>query len=152
LLTEIALGDFSELQPDPMLLRPRPDFYAQAHPGAQDVLLLVEVADNTLTYDRARKISRYGQHGVTASWLINLPKRVIEVYTNPNPQGCADRHIARIAETLEPLPGLAMELDLLFSHCQPLNVDLVFLDQPINRDPGHAELSGRLGEVVPGTI
>lgn len=41
----IRLGEHSEPQPDVALLRPRPDFYATAHPGSEDVLLVIEVAD-----------------------------------------------------------------------------------------------------------
>ncbi|HYY41710.1 MAG TPA: Uma2 family endonuclease, partial [Pyrinomonadaceae bacterium] len=48
----IRLNDFSEPEPDITLLRPRPDRYAQAHPTSPDVLLVVEVADTTVLYDR----------------------------------------------------------------------------------------------------
>ena len=41
----IRLGPRSEPQPDLALLRPRPDFYANAHPGPKDVLLIIEVAE-----------------------------------------------------------------------------------------------------------
>lgn len=110
----LRLGDFSEPQPDLMLLRPRKDFYARTHPTAKDVLLLVEVADATLAYDRDRKIPLYGRHGVSQAWLVNLSERTVEVYVSPNSQGYADRHIARAGEALRPLAGLAVELDLLF--------------------------------------
>jgi len=108
------LEDFSEPQPDLMLLRPREDFYTRSHPTAQDVLLLVEVADTTLAYDRDRKIPLYGRQGVSQTWLINLRERTVEVYSNPDSQGYADRHVARAGETLQALPGLVVELAPLF--------------------------------------
>ena len=104
----LQLGEFSEPQPDLMLLRPREDFYARAHPTARDVLLVVDVADTTLAYDRDRKIPLYGRYGVSQCWLINLPERIVEVHANPDPHGYTDRHIARVGEALEPLPGLAV--------------------------------------------
>ena len=109
----LRLGDFSEPQPDLMLLRPREDFYARTHPTAQDVLLVIEVADTTLAYDRDRKIPLYARYGVPRAWLINLPERIVEVYANPDPEGYSDRHIARVGEVLEPLPGSAVEVGLL---------------------------------------
>ncbi len=104
----LRLGDFSEPQPDLMLLRPRDDFYAQEHPTPKDVLLLVEVADSTLERDRDIKMPLYARYGVAESWLLNLQEACIEVYTNPSSQGYADRHIARKGEelSLSLLPNL----------------------------------------------
>ncbi len=49
----IVLGDHSSPQPDIAQLRPQADYYAAAHPQARDVLLIVEVAESSLDYDRA---------------------------------------------------------------------------------------------------
>jgi Putative restriction endonuclease len=62
----------SELQPDITLLRPRADFYSRAHPGAADVLFLLEVADATLRLDRRVKIPLYARAGVAEAWLLDL--------------------------------------------------------------------------------
>ena len=104
----LRLGDFSEPQPDLMLLRPRDDFYAQAHPTPENVLLLVEVADSSLEHDREIKIPLYARYGVAESWLVNLQESRIEVYTNSTAEGYADRHIARKGEVLSvnALPNL----------------------------------------------
>src|SRR5689334_7852246 len=53
----IRLSDYSEPQPDIALLRPRADFYASGHPGPRDVLLVIEVADTSLDYDRGVKLA-----------------------------------------------------------------------------------------------
>jgi len=48
----IQLSDRTEPQPDVVLLQPRADYYATAHPAPSEVLLLVEVSDSTVDYDR----------------------------------------------------------------------------------------------------
>ncbi|HWP47298.1 MAG TPA: Uma2 family endonuclease [Candidatus Limnocylindrales bacterium] len=83
----IYLSEHSELQPDLALLRPRSDFYAQAHPQPQDVLPVVEVADTPLTYDREVKIPLYAKSGIPEVWLVDLTADCIEVYQKPSPQG-----------------------------------------------------------------
>ena len=90
-------------QPNLALLRPRDDFYSHQHPGPEDILLLIEVSDTTLPYDRRVKAELYSAAGVLEYWIINLPKRVIEVYREPQPQGY--RTMTRYApgETLSPL-------------------------------------------------
>ncbi len=50
----VVLDMHSESQPDPALLRPREDFYTNSHPRPEDVLLLVEVCESSLRYDRER--------------------------------------------------------------------------------------------------
>ena len=52
----VILGDGSEPQPDLLILNPRADAYANANPAAADVLLLIEVSDTSLAYDRGRKL------------------------------------------------------------------------------------------------
>jgi Uma2 family endonuclease len=79
----IRLSDYSEPEPDIALLRPRNDFYSQAHPTADDVLLIIEVADTSVEYDRSVKLPLYARAGIPEAWLVNLPKDVIEVYTKP---------------------------------------------------------------------
>lgn len=79
----IRLNDFSEPQPDLTLLRPREDFYANSHPTASDVLVVIEVADTSVNYDRNVKLPLYARAGIPEAWLMVLPKDVIEVHTQP---------------------------------------------------------------------
>ena len=76
----IALDAYSEPEPDLVLLRPRADFYADAHPTASDVLLAIEVADTSIDYDREVKLPLYAQAGIPEVWLIDLQKNRVEVY------------------------------------------------------------------------
>jgi Uma2 family endonuclease len=79
----VQLTDYTEPQPDIAVLRYRDDYYAQALPRADDILLLIEVADTTLTYDREEKMPRYAQAGVPEAWIVNLTELLIEQYTLP---------------------------------------------------------------------
>ena len=112
----LRLNDGAEPQPDIMLLRPRPEGYATAHPTPADVLLLVEVADSTLEYDRQVKAHIYGRAGVPETWVKNLPEDCIERFTEPGPEGYDQHTIHRRGETLTPasLPDVAVAVaDLL---------------------------------------
>ena len=79
----IALDPFSEPEPDLALLRPRPDFYASAHPGPEDVLLIIEVADSSLGFDREDKIPLYAAAGIPEVWLVDLLGKSLTVYRRP---------------------------------------------------------------------
>lgn len=83
----IQLGHSSEPQPDIALLKPRSDFYAAQHPGPADVLLLVEVGDTTIEYDRQVKLPLYARYGIAEVWLVDLEAQVVNVYRIPGPEG-----------------------------------------------------------------
>jgi Uma2 family endonuclease len=83
----VRLSEYSEPQPDLALLKPRPDFYAGAHPGPLDMLLLVEVADTSAGVDRAAKMPLYARAGIPEAWLVDLQADQVEVHRQPAPQG-----------------------------------------------------------------
>lgn len=78
----IRLDDVTQVQPDLAILDFRGDFYADSLPRPRDVLLLIEVADTTLAYDRSIKLSLYAEVRIPEVWLVNLPEDRIEVYSN----------------------------------------------------------------------
>jgi Uma2 family endonuclease len=80
----ITISDISEPEPDVTLLRFQEDFYASGKATTKDVLLLIEVSDSTVSYDRTTKIRLYAEAGVQEVWLVNLPKQVLEVHSEPN--------------------------------------------------------------------
>ena len=82
----------------------RDSFYSHQHPGPEDILLLIEVSDTTLPYDRRVKAELYSAAGVLEYWIINLPKRVIEVYREPQPVSYTHLHpqIRQIGQISEP--------------------------------------------------
>ena len=77
----VRLDDFSEPVPDLALLKPRKDYYAARHPVPADVLLVIEVADTSLLKDRNIKVPLYARAGISEIWLVNIPKQVVEVYS-----------------------------------------------------------------------
>ncbi len=109
----IHLDDHSEPQPDIAVLKPRGDFYVDAHPTPEDVLLLIEVADTSLGYDREEKAPLYASAGIPEMWLVNLPEGVIEVYANPvDGVYSSVRQVARGGVlTSASLPGLSIRVE-----------------------------------------
>ena len=85
----VRLSTLSEPGPDIALLRPRADDYAQDHPSASDVLLLIEVADTSLDTDRAVKLPLYAQALAPEVWLVDLVADQIHRYTEPHGVGIA---------------------------------------------------------------
>ncbi|NJN48119.1 MAG: Uma2 family endonuclease, partial [Candidatus Competibacteraceae bacterium] len=73
--SSLVLDDRSQPQPDVLVLRPREDFYRRAHPRPDDVLLLIEVADTSVRFDREVKIPLYARQGVPEVWLVDLTQR-----------------------------------------------------------------------------
>jgi len=112
----VSIGDESELQPDLCVLRQRKDFYKHALPTGQDVLLLIEVSDTTLAYDRDHKVPLYAQGGVPEVWLVNIPETVVEVFASPTPQGYSQISVKGPGDVLssDRLPGISIEVSTLF--------------------------------------
>jgi Uma2 family endonuclease len=79
----LRLDGYNEPQPDFMLLRLRADDYRASHPNAADVLLLVEVSESSLPYDRNIKLPLYAKFGVPEVWIVDLVGGAVEVYRAP---------------------------------------------------------------------
>ena len=104
----LALGDFSEPEPDVAVVPPGD--YRRAHPTT--ALLIVEAADSSLRKDRRIKAALYAEHAIPEYWIVNLVEGVVEVHTEPS----AGRYtrvttLGRDA-TLRPiaLPGIEIEV------------------------------------------
>jgi Uma2 family endonuclease len=78
----ITLSD-SEPEPDVLVARGRPLDFRHRHPGPEEVVLVVEVADASLAQDRGPKKRTYARAGIPVYWIANLPERRFEVYTEP---------------------------------------------------------------------
>ena len=109
----IRLDDGTEPQPDIVLLQERPDLYASGHAGPQDILLVIEVADTSVGYDRNEKLPRYARAGIPEVWLTILPDRVIEAHTEPADGRYAVRRIFAPGDTISPdcFPDIALSVD-----------------------------------------
>jgi Uma2 family endonuclease len=97
----IQIDEHNEPEPDIALLVPRDDFYAEAHPTAKDVLLVIEVSDSTLEYDRDIKKNIYAEAGISEFWLVNLKKNTIETFWNPTDGDYYEMRIFEQSETIQ---------------------------------------------------
>lgn len=89
----VLAGPASEPQPDVALLREAPDFYREQHPRPNDVRLVVEVADTSLEYDRA-KLRIYAEAGMREVWIVDLRGERVEIYRTPVAAGYADERVS----------------------------------------------------------
>ena len=81
----IVLNDWSEPEPDVTICRFDADDYQYEHPKASDVLVVIEVAKASLTYDRRRKTVAYATSEIPEYWIVNLADRRVEVFNDPDP-------------------------------------------------------------------
>ena len=109
----VRLDEHSEPQPDVMLLQWRDDFYRNGHPAPGDVLLLIEVADTSVGYDRNAKLPVYARAGIPEVWIVNRPARRIESYSDPSGSAYSTvRHFSP-GETVAPqaFPDITLAVD-----------------------------------------
>lgn len=83
----ILLDNCSEPQPDLAILKRREDFYADGLPTPDDILLIIEVADSSIDYDRDIKAPLYATAGISEMWLLDVNKKAIEGYSQPSANG-----------------------------------------------------------------
>jgi len=82
--------------------------YRSEHPTPTDVLLLIEVADSSLRYDRSVKLPLHAHHGIPEVWIVNIGEGVVEMYRDAIDETYRMATRASRGEVLEPtaLPGL----------------------------------------------
>jgi Uma2 family endonuclease len=109
----IYVDDYSEPEPDIALLRHRDDYYSASLPRPQDVLLIIEVADTSLEYDRTVKLSAYGRAGIPEVWIADLPGNGIEAFSELVNGVYQKVRRANRGESLSPtsLPGLSVRVE-----------------------------------------
>ena len=79
----ITLPNNSEPEPDVVVARLRTDDYANSHPAPADIILLIEVADSSLDFDRNTKLQIYAVAGISEYWIVNLIENRLEMYRQP---------------------------------------------------------------------
>ena len=109
----LRLDGHTEPLPDLVVARGGEDDYADRHLEAGDVLLVIEVADSSLRYDRAEKMPRYGRSGIPEAWLVDVTGGAVTLYTTPGAGGYASEQVfrpgAEIASTT--VAGLRVTVD-----------------------------------------
>jgi Uma2 family endonuclease len=109
----IRLDQYNEPQPDFSLLKHRADSYRSAHPGPDDVLLVIEVADTSLRTDRDIKLRLYARFGIQETWLVDLQHNLVVVAREPTAEGYRLITTARRGDRLAPVafPDRALAVD-----------------------------------------
>lgn len=97
----LALSDDSEPEPDVAVVEGSIRDFVDSHPTT--ALLIVEVADSTLFHDRKRKIPLYARSGISEAWLLNLNRRVLEVYRDPLGGVYRTRFVLQAGDTVAPV-------------------------------------------------
>ena len=111
----IHLPPQHEPEPDATVVRGDICAYDAEHPGVRDVVLVVEVADSSLTYDRGRKLEVYATAELPEYWIINLSERWVEVYSQPESATAtyASRRDFKAGQTIEfAIEGKTLSLDV----------------------------------------
>lgn len=108
----IHLSEWSEPEPDLAVVKPRGAHYARHHPLAEDVLLLVEVAASSRSYDRAIKPPLYARHGIPELWLIDLGAQRLRVFRAPCRGTYTDARVRQLdgRMSIHALPGPEIDL------------------------------------------
>jgi Uma2 family endonuclease len=113
----IHLGTGFEPQPDVIVLKEDIRSYNQRKLIAEDVLLLVEVSDSTLEFDRDVKVPLYAEAGIAELWIVNLRNETVEVFAQPSGKIYEKTRKAKKGTTLllPTSPVLKLKVDEIFS-------------------------------------
>jgi Uma2 family endonuclease len=108
----IQLDDFSEPEPDLVVVRGAILDYTEHHPYPEDIHLVVEIADSTLKQDSEVKDKLYAKAGISEYWVVDIKNRQVNIFRNPTPTGYANHLILREPNEFSPLafPDIVLNL------------------------------------------
>jgi Uma2 family endonuclease len=108
----VRLSDYNEPEPDIALADLR-KYDGRRHPQPPEIILIVEVSDSTLRYDRDVKLALYAETEIPEVWIVNLPNEIIEVHQKPTVGIYQITKIFKRGETVasEVLPDLSIAAD-----------------------------------------
>jgi Uma2 family endonuclease len=117
----LSLDADSQVHPDLMLLSRRSHRYIARTPEPQDVLLVIEVADTTLVYDRQVKIPLYASAGIPEVWLVDLQARTVTSWLDPAGRRYERTRILREGDSVSPtlLPDASLSVADIFGPDDP---------------------------------
>jgi len=116
----VRVSDFTEPQPDLVLLKMREDYYKNAFAGPDHVHLIVEVAESSLKTDLDRKAVLYAKAGIVEYWVVDVANATVHVHREPQPEGqygsVEVRDASPSSQGLSPqsFPDCAIDLKWLF--------------------------------------
>lgn len=105
----VRLDDYGLPEPDIAVVRLRDDYHRR-RPTPEDVLLLIEVADTSLEFDREVKLARYAAAGIPEVWIVNLRARQVEAHSDPVGGTYRSRRVVTAEGSISPLafPDVAL--------------------------------------------
>jgi Uma2 family endonuclease len=108
----VRLSEYDEPEPD-LALADLTKFDGKRHPRPGEVILVVEVSDSTVKYDRDKKLPLYAEAEIPEVWLVNLPNEIVEIHTEPAFGLYQSVKIFRRGETVksESAPGLSLPVN-----------------------------------------
>ncbi|MEQ9376796.1 MAG: Uma2 family endonuclease [Imperialibacter sp.] len=109
----VRLDENNEPEPDISILKYRADDYSQAHPGSQDVLAIIEVADSSLHHDKQVKMPLYANYGIPEYWIIDIATRQITVHLDPVGNSYSSQQVYGIGDEIVLLGKTIVVSDLL---------------------------------------
>jgi Uma2 family endonuclease len=112
----VQLGDISEPQPDFALLTHRDDFYGERPALGPDTLLVIEVSESTLRYDRQTKMALYSRHAIPEFWVVDVKGKQLHVFRRPMGSEYGEVRIVKEKPAIMPiasLPGISIDISPL---------------------------------------
>jgi len=115
--SSVVLAEDTEPEPDLAVLRRGAVPYKERDAWAEDVLMLIEVADSSLAYDRSTKLRLYAEAGIPEYWVVDCVAEAVEIYRGPGPEGY--REVSRAAGaatlTLQAFPDVELTATEIFA-------------------------------------
>jgi Uma2 family endonuclease len=108
----IQLDNRSEPEPDIALVKSDRLDYDDRHPKAEEVYLIIEIADSTLKTDLTLKNKVYAEANIADYWVLDLTKRQLYVYRQPTEEGYQKEQIVSEQDNISPLafPNLQLKV------------------------------------------
>jgi Uma2 family endonuclease len=109
----VRLSEYTEPQPDIVILRPRADYYSFSRHTPADVFLMIEVADSSLEYDSQAKLLLYALSGISEVWIEDLRNDQLLVHRNPEGDRYTTSQAMRRGDSISPLafPDLTTRIE-----------------------------------------
>lgn len=112
----LRLSDFHEPEPD-IVLSDLTKYDGKRHPRPAETLLVIEVSDSTLKYDKNTKLPLYANAGIPELWIVNIPNNTVEVHQNPRGLVYHLIKVFSLGETVQSsiLPEISISVDEILS-------------------------------------
>ena len=112
----IVAGDHSEPEPDIAIVTRRTDYYKENHPSTNEVALIIEVAQSSLSFDLGKKLKLYASSNIPEYWVVDADHSLLHLHRAPTGNRYADIVVLKAGETAVPLaaPACQLSIDWLF--------------------------------------